>query len=127
MPKTDYRKENFDIDLDFGHIGEDEVIKIFEQGSKLEVKTERNWWKKTGNLAIEVECNGKPSCLSITDADYWIHLLYDDDKIVGGFILTVDYLRGRIKELVASEDAVIKMGGDNNASKMVLIPINKVY
>ncbi len=127
MPKTDFRKENFDIDLDFGHIGEDEVIKIFEQGSKLEVKTERNWWKKTGNIAVEVECNGKPSCLSTTDADYWIHLLYDDKKIVGGFIMTVDYLRERIKELVTSGDAVVKMGGDNNASKMVLVPISKVY
>ena len=35
MPKTDYRKENFDIDLDFGHIGEDEVIKIFEEQYQL--------------------------------------------------------------------------------------------
>ena len=41
--------------------------------------------------------------------------------------MTVDYLRGRIKELVTSGDAVVKMGGDNNASKMVLLPINKVY
>ena len=27
----------------------------------MEVKTERDWWFKTNNIAIEVECYGKPS------------------------------------------------------------------
>jgi len=127
MPKTDYRKNNFDIDLEFGSLGEDMVLKIFEEGSKIEVKTERRIWKRTGNIAIEIECNGKPSCLSITNADYWIHLLSDDGKIVGGYIIPVDYLREKIKQLRLDGVVKVVMGGDKNASRLVLLPMNKIY
>ena len=127
MPKTDYRKDNFDIDLEFGSLGEDTVLKIFEEGNQIEVKTERGIWKHTGNIAIEIECNGKPSCLSITDANYWIHLLSYNGKIVGGFIIPVDYLRERIKQLRLDGDVRVVMGGDKNASRLVLLPMNKIY
>lgn len=127
MPKTDYRKDNFDIDLEFGSLGEDTVLKIFEEGNQIEVKTERGIWKHTGNIAIEIECNGKPSCLSITDANYWIHLLSDNGKIVGGYIIPVDYLRERIKQLRLDGDVRVVMGGDKNASRLVLLPMNKIY
>ena len=127
MPKTDYRKANFDIDLDFGSLGEDMALKIFEKGSKIEVKTERGIWKRTGNIAIEIEFKGNPSCLSTTDADYWIHLLADEGKIVGGYIIPVDYLRERIKQLRLSGDVKVVMGGDKNASRLVLLPMNKIY
>ena len=127
MPKTDYRKDNFDIDLEFGSLGEDTVLKIFEEGNQIEVKTERGIWKHTGNIAIEIECNGKPSCLSITDANYWIHLLSDNGKIVGGFIIPVDYLRERIKQLRLDGDVRVVMGVAKNASRLVLLPMNKIY
>ena len=127
MPKTDYRKDNFDIDLEFGSLGEDMVLKIFEEGRQIEVKTERGIWKHTGNIAIEIECNGKPSCLSITDANYWIHLLADKGKIVGGFIIPVNYLRERIRRLRLDGGVKVVMGGDKNASRIVLLPINKNY
>ena len=48
--------------------------------NKIEVKTERDWWFKTGNIAIEVECNGKPSGIMATKADYWVHILAEGDK-----------------------------------------------
>ena len=35
----------------------------------MEVKTERDWWYKTNNIAIEVECYGKPSGIMATEAD----------------------------------------------------------
>ena len=118
---------NFDIDLDFGLIHEDKVRDIFQGKGSIEVKTERGIWKHTGNIAIEIECKGKPSCLSTTDADYWIHLLADEGKIVGGYIIPVDYLRERIKQLRLSGDVKVVMGGDKNASRLVLLPMNKIY
>ena len=42
---------------------------------KIEIKTERDWWKKTGNIAIEYECNGKPSGIDKTESDFWIQIL----------------------------------------------------
>ena len=41
----------------------------------IEVKSERNWWKKTGNIAIEYEYRGKPSGIYATKSDYWFHRL----------------------------------------------------
>ena len=34
MPKVDYKKNNFDIDLDFGERGEEWVVKKFEVNYK---------------------------------------------------------------------------------------------
>ena len=59
MPKVDYKKSNFDLDLKFGGIGEDYILKVFESGNKVEVKTERSAWKRTGNIVIEIRCKGK--------------------------------------------------------------------
>ena len=127
MPKTDYKKENFDIDLDFGFKGEDWVIKLFEGNEKIEVKTERSLWKETGNIAIEVKYKGRPSGISTTKADTWIHLLEDNKEILGGFILPVKYLRQRIKKLFHEGEIKMVNGGDNDDSSIVLLPIKKIY
>ena len=70
------KNSKFDIDLKYGQEREKKVVSLLDQDkNKLEVKTERDWWAKTGNIAIEVECWGKPSGLSKTEADYWVHIL----------------------------------------------------
>ena len=91
MPEVDYKKNNFDIDLDFGKKGEEWVVKLFEGNSKVEVKTERGIWQETGNIAIEIKYKNKPSGLSITDAETWIHLLESDGKILGGLLFCLLY------------------------------------
>ena len=62
---------NFDIDLQYGQIYE-KALALILQDQKLEVKTERDTWKKTGNIAIELHnhASNKPSGLSVTKADY---------------------------------------------------------
>ena len=63
--KTNAKLNNdnkFDLDLKYGQMREKQVHNMF-YNKKIEVKTERDWWAKTGNIAIEVECNGKPSGL----------------------------------------------------------------
>ena len=62
---------NFDIDLDFGQIYEEKIRKIFQGKGGIEVKTERDMWKRTGNIAIEVRYKGYPSGLSSTNADWY--------------------------------------------------------
>ena len=127
MPKVDYKKNNFDIDLDFGMKGEDWVIKLFEGNEKIEVKTERGLWKETGNIAIEITYKGKPSGLSTTEADTWIHLLEDNREIVGGFIIPVKILKQRIKNLYKDKEISIIKGGDDNNSSIALLPISEVF
>ena len=123
MPIDYEEMKKFDLDLKFGHFGEDFVRDLQNGNTMIEVKTERDIWKTTGNIAIEIGCNGKPSGISTTGSAIWIHLLSYEDKIEGGFILPVPELKKRIKELVEEKKANIVMGGDFNASQMVLIRI----
>ena len=53
----------WDIDLHFGEYYEKLIKEIFEGKGKIEVKTERDKWKKTGNIVIEVRYNGRNSVL----------------------------------------------------------------
>ena len=128
MPlSTDYINNKFDLDLDFGKVGEKYIEQVFEGDGRIEVKTERDIWATTGNIAIEVRCRGKLSGISTTDARTWIQLLSLKDTIKGGFIMPVKQLKARIKELHESGEARLVMGGDDDASQMVLLPINKLF
>ena len=117
----------FEKDLDYGKIGEYWVDDALSNGT-VEVKTERDIWITTGNIAIEIRGrDGRLSGLSTTEADTWIQLLSVDGKVRGGFIIKVSDLKQRVKELHENGDAKIVMGGDDNATQMVLIPIDKLF
>ena len=125
---VDYEElKKFDIDLEFGKIGEDFAEALFTNNTMVEVKTERDIWKTTGNIAIEIRCKGKPSGISTTTSENWVHLLSYDGKIKGGFIFNVDDLKNKIKKLIAEKKAKMVMGGDFNMSQMVLIPIKELF
>ena len=127
MPVTEEIQQKFDHDLEFGRLGEDFVKAFQSENTKVEVKTERDIWKTTGNIAVEIRCNGKLSGLSVTEADTWIHLLSYDNKIEGGFIFNTSYLKDRIGELHKNKEVKVTMGGDDNLSQMVLVPIEKLF
>ena len=127
MPMTEGYCKGFDIDLEFGKMGEKFVSEVLEGNSKVEVKTERDIWKKTGNIAIELRCKGKPSGVSTTEATVWIHLLAYKGAIEGGFLLKVDELKDKIKKLHNEGNLKIVMGGDDNASQMALLPIKELF
>ena len=127
MPVTEEVQQKFDIDLEFGRLGEDFVKAFQGKNNKIEVKTERDIWKTTGNIAVEIRCNGKLSGLSVTEAQTWIHLLSYDNKIKGGFIIDTGYLKDRIGELHKNKEVKVTMGGDDNLSQMVLVPIEKLF
>ena len=127
MPITEGYCKGFDIDLEFGKMGEEFTQKVFEGNSKVEVKTERDIWEKTGNIAIEMRCKGKPSGISTTESDVWIHLLSVNSVIKGGFLFKVGELKDKIKKLHKSGGLKIVMGGDDNASQMALLPIKELF
>tara|TARA_R100000458_G_C8130274_1_gene145601 strand:- start:168 stop:620 length:453 start_codon:yes stop_codon:yes gene_type:complete len=127
MPLTEGYCKGFDLDLEFGKMGEEFTQKVFEGNSKVEVKTERDIWVTTGNIAIEIRCNGKPSGLSTTESSVWVHLLAHNGAIKGGFLFKVDELKAKIKKLHENGDLKLVMGGDNNASQMALLPIKELF
>ena len=125
MPVTvDYKKDKFDIDLDFGKVGEKVVEEMFEGDGTIEVKTERDIWKTSKNIAIEIRCRGKLSGISTTTAKTWIHML---DGGGGGFIFPVKDLRNKIKKRQEDGKLRLVMGGDDNAAQLALLPIEQLF
>ena len=88
-----------------------------------EVKKERNMWRKTGNIAIEYECRGKKSGISVTQAEWWCHVLADDEEVNAMLMVPTD----KMKSLARKYFKTKKMGGDDKQSKFVLIPLREVF
>jgi hypothetical protein len=127
MPITEEYAKGFDLDLEFGKLGEEFVRDMQVGNKKIEVKTERDIWKTTGNIAIELRYRGNPSGLSTTESSVWVHLLSYKGVIEGGFMFKVDLLKEKIKKLHKSGDLKIVMGGDDNMSQMALLPIKELF
>ena len=121
-PKSKDRKK-FDIDLAYGKVRED-MIKDMLQDKKIEVKSERDVWKRTGNIAIEYECYGKPSGINATEADYWFHNLCVGEDVYATLVFKTENLK---KILDSLERKVSVNGGDHNASRMYLISLQKLF
>lgn len=117
------KNSKFDLDLQYGQLREQQVHDMFHN-KKIEIKTERDWWKKTGNIAIEYECNGKPSGIDKTESDFWIQILSLGVDNYCKLIFEVPRLKRIVEKYKATHS---KMVGDRNASKCVLIPLNELF
>ena len=119
--------KGWDLDLEFGKLGEKFVEDMQKGNKKIEVKTERDIWKTTGNIAVEIRYKGQPSGLSTTDSNVWIHLLSYNGQIESGFLFSVPKLKEMVKSLIKGKIARIVMCGDDNLSQIVLIPIKELW
>ncbi|ASE99899.1 hypothetical protein [uncultured virus] len=121
-PSTEDRKK-FDLDLEYGQVREELVANML-QNKKIEVKSERDKWQKTGNIAIEYESYGKPSGINATEADYWFHNLCIEDDVFCTLVFSVDNLKKLIDKLDYKRSV---SGGDHNASRMYLLKLDKLF
>tara|TARA_Y100001951_G_C11146337_1_gene186566 strand:- start:195 stop:563 length:369 start_codon:yes stop_codon:yes gene_type:complete len=115
--------KKFDIDLKYGQLREKQVHDIFSN-KKIEIKTERNWWYKTGNIALEYECNGKPSGINATESDYWIQILAKGNKNHCMLVFEVSELKKIVEK---NKEQYTRMVGDGKLSKCVILPIRKLF
>ena len=123
--KEKWNKEytsKFDIDLKFGESFEYSLANILSLG-KIEVKRERDTWNKTGNVAIELAYKGKLSGLNTTKADWWAQVLTIEGEIVSVLMFPVKTLKKIVKKSVVEGRGIMKMGGDEEASELALIPL----
>jgi|TARA_R110002072_G_scaffold135807_1_gene277559 hypothetical protein len=121
-PSIDNRKK-FDIDLQYGKVREKDVADML-QDKKIEVKSERDMWQRTGNIAIEYQSYGKPSGIDATTSDYWFHNLCIGEETFATLVFNTNNLRRIIKNLDKKKSV---SGGDNNASRMYLLNLQKLF
>jgi len=121
-PKKEDRKK-FDIDLQYGKVREQAVADML-QDKRIEVKSERDMWMRTGNIAIEYESYGKPSGIAATESDYWFHNLCIGDEIFATLVFDTKNLKRIIDNLDYKRSV---NGGDHNASKMYLLNLQKLF
>ena len=116
-------RKKFDIDLAYGTIREEKIAEMLTD-KKIEVKSEKDMWQKTGNICIEYESWGKPSGIKATEADYWFHNLCVGDNEFCTLVFKTDVL----KTIVDKVDTFRTVsGGDHNASKMFLVNLQKLF
>ena len=127
--KKHFKKEytsKFDIDLKFGESFEYSLGQILNMG-KIEIKTERDIWVDTGNVAIELMNQGNASGLSVTEAEWWAQILSFKGDIKSIILLPVKELKKKVIHSVQHGQGRIVMGGDDNASEIALIPIKEIH
>ena len=121
-PQVKDRKK-FDIDLSYGKVREQKVADML-QDKKIEVKSERDMWMRTGNIAIEYESYGKPSGINATESDYWFHNLCVGEDTFATLVFDTKSLKRIINNLDYKRSV---SGGDNNASRMYLLNLQKLF
>ena len=85
---------------------------------KIEVKSDRQA-SKTGNLAIEYECNKKGSGITTTEADYWIYFIVHPDRDEC-YKIPIEDLRDLVKTCIKVS------GGDGMRSRLYLLNKSKI-
>jgi len=95
-------------------VGETEFDLLLQ--TSVEVKNDRKAGR-TGNVAIETHYHGRPSGLLTSRAGYWA-IVVDETAFV---VKTEALLR-----FVQANDFPEKMGGDNQASTLRLVPVERL-
>tara|TARA_B110000444_G_scaffold240079_1_gene255130 strand:- start:1486 stop:1920 length:435 start_codon:yes stop_codon:yes gene_type:complete len=120
---TKENRKKFDIDLEYGTIREDKIAEMLT-GKKIEVKSEKDLWQKSGNICIEYESWGKPSGIRATEADYWFHNLCVGDNEFCTLVFKTDVLKTIVEKLDTFKTVC---GGDHKASRMYLLNLQKLF
>jgi len=123
LTPTKADRKKFDLDLAYGKVREQQVAEMLQE-KKIEVKSERDRWQTTGNIAIEYQSYGKPSGIEATEADYWFHNLCIGDDIFATLVFDTAVLKKIIDKL---DNVKSVSGGDNNASRMYLLNLKKLF
>ena len=107
---------DFKYDLEVGQVEERWLAQLLS-GGKIEVK--RDFLAhRTGNVFVEYNSRGKPSGISVSQADHWAIIL-DEETVV---IIKTDRLKDKCREQFRRGN--ITSGGDSDTSMGVLLPVS---
>ena len=119
----------YDVDLPFGIKYEGTLSELLtaKTNKLIEVKTERDIWKKTGNIYVEFIWRETFSGIVTTEADWWATILTLDGTIQGIILLPTNLMRQKVKQLIKDCKAEYPVrGGDDNQSQGALVPIKEL-
>ena len=112
---------DFDIDCQFGEIGQKELADIF-QSAKIEVKRDRKAWR-TKNICIEFRQGkqAKPSGISTTKAEYYCYIFTKNNISYAYLIISVERLKEIVKRHYDPKKVIVA------GNRSVLIPIRELF
>jgi len=119
----------YDIDLPFGVKYEGTLSELLtaKTNKLIEVKTERDIWKETGNIYVEFIWRETFSGIVTTKADWWATILTLNDEVQGIILLPTKLMRDKVKKLIKEGIAQYPVsGGDDNDSQGALVPIKEL-
>jgi len=114
--------KNFTHDVKVQEIREKAIGELL-QDKTIEIKTEMGMWKDTGNIAVEVKFNGKPSGIAKTKAEYWWHSLELDGKSFAHIVFDTETFKKHVKNLRKQGKVKRVEGGDDDLSLIYLIKL----
>ena len=127
MQETTTYNKDWRYDLEFGELAEKKLNEIFSgPRNRLEVKADKQAFS-TGNIAVEIEYRGSPSGISISQTEHYVFLLYHNNHYQSCLSIPTRKLKTITDNLLESGKARITMGGDNKASKLILVPIAELF
>jgi hypothetical protein len=101
-------EENFKKNSDYD-------LKLLKNNKSIliEVKTDEYYLKKrTNNMVFEVSCNGKPSGLNSTKADYYIYYFPEENL---AYMASISTIKSIIPQCITT------YGGDGGRAKLYLV------
>ena len=107
---------DFKYDLQLGQLGEKHLGKILDN-EKVEVKTDYQA-NFTGNIFIEYSSRGKDSGITTTEAT-WYAFIISNDKII---LISRKKLKELCRRYLGTPYRDV-LGGDDDTSKGILLPI----
>ena len=123
MEKKKYElNKNFTHDVKVQEVREKALGELLTNKT-IELKTEMGMWKDTGNIAVEVKFNGKPSGIAKTKAEYWWHSLELDGKSFAHIVFDTETFKKHVKNLRKQGKVKRVEGGDDDLSLIYLIKL----
>jgi len=124
--------EKYDIQFSGALVNERRLAEVFAglelyrmQGFTVELKTETYQWEKHGNLCVEYRRSGKPSGISVTQADFWVHELRRDDQTLVYLMFPIARLKELAREAIRKKR--VKLGcGDDGLSDVCFIRLRDI-
>jgi hypothetical protein len=113
----DYNSD-FKYDLKVGQIKEQELAEILTDKT-IEVKHDLQAME-TGNVYVEYKSRGKPSGLSVSEADYYCFCFGETYHLI-----KTELLKDRCRKYISTQRDI--KGGDNNTSQGIILPITDLF
>lgn len=104
----------FDLQLAQALVHERRLAEIFAYGrlEKIELKSETWQWERTGNICVEYRCDGRPSGIATTEADYWVHELRRDGETLVYLMFPIERLKALAREAIKNGRCRSNAGDD---------------